>query len=293
MIHNTKIKTAQIEVTPQQAIHWLEKNTHNRPLTQSAVDRYARDMATGRWTFNHQGIAIADDHTIIDGQHRLWAVIESKTTIPMMVTTGLHISVQDSIDGGLVRSARDVLVLREGAKVENLHLGIARILARQCGAEIPTRGEVIDCYKLHQAKVDQSVQLFPHRARHIRTATVLTVFARSLYTQDASDVARFARILSDGLRSDDEDEPQRRDDNALLLRKFLRGETTQRCLRPTVPEAYFKTERALRAYLDGDRLKTLYAANEEMFPLPSEGKVIPAHIRRAQLQRAALKKKTA
>jgi len=290
-----KIKTMHMPVSPQQAMHWLEKNQHNRPLTQSVVDRYARDMLMGRWKLTHQGIAIADDHTIIDGQHRLWAIIEAKLTVIMQVTTGLPLSSQDAIDGGLSRSARDVLALREGIKMETLHMGVSRMIARQLGAEVPTRTEIIDCFLQHRERIEQAIQMFPHRARYIRTATIGTVITRAIYTQDATDVARFCRILANGLRSDD-DEPQRKDDNALLLRKFITGETSAqlgRCLRPTANDVYFKTERALRAYLDGDRIKSLYAASEELFLLPTEHKKPTAnsHSRRAQLQRAAARLK--
>jgi hypothetical protein len=268
-----KIKTVQTPVTPQMAMAWLEKNTHNRPVSQGQVDRYARDMAMGRWRITHQGIAISDVGTVIDGQHRLWAVIESQRTVIMQVTTGLPLDTQEAIDGGLGRSARDVIALRDGEKLETIHMGVARLLARQItGIDSPTRQEIIDCFGVHRARIAQAVEMFPARVRYIRTATIATVITRALYTEDATDVARFVQILCDGVRADS-DEPQRRDDNALLLRKFVIGEHAHfsgRGLRPTAADIYYKTERALRAYLDRDRLKSLYAASEEMFRVPGE-----------------------
>lgn len=268
-----KIKTVQMPVTPQMAMMWLEKNNHNRELSQGQVNRYARDMMMGRWKITHQGIAIADTGAIIDGQHRLWAVIESKRTVIMQVTTGLPLETQEAIDGGLARSARDVVALRDGLNLETIHMGVARLLSRQLtSTDSPTRQEQIDCFNIHKDKILQAIAMFPSRVRHIRTSTVATVITRAIYTQPAVDIARFVQILSNGVRADNDD-PQRRDDNALLLRKFITGEAgnlNARGLRPSTWDIYYKTERALRAYLDNDRLKSLYAASEEMFRVPGE-----------------------
>lgn len=292
LVPTQKIKTVQMPVTPQMAMTWLEKNTHNRPVSQGTVNNYARDMAMGRWLITHQGIAIAADGRVIDGQHRLWAVIESKTTVIMQVTTGLPIETQEAIDGGMPRSARDVIALRDGVTLEGIHLGIARLLARQSGVERPTRGEVIDCFGIHRDKIKIAVDMFPSRARLVRTSTVGTVITRACYTENHEEIARFVQILADGVRADDAD-PERRDDNALLLRKFITGEGSGRLnyLRPKVTDVYFKTERALRAYLDGDRLRTLYAASNELFRLPGEApKPGAKEVRRLQVKASAKRK---
>jgi len=64
-----------MDITPSQAFAWLEGNTHNRPLDQAHVERLARDMKAGRWRLT----------LLVDGQHRLWAVIEADVTVPMRV----------------------------------------------------------------------------------------------------------------------------------------------------------------------------------------------------------------
>ena len=69
-----------MEVGPDLAARWLDGNTHNRPLKQTLVDRFVRDMQAGRWRLTHQGIAFDADGMLIDGQHRLWAIVISATS---------------------------------------------------------------------------------------------------------------------------------------------------------------------------------------------------------------------
>lgn len=62
----------------------------------------AKDMREGHWDTTHQGIAIATDGTLVDGQHRLMAVVESGVTVRMNVTFNAPKS--QHIDSGNCRS---------------------------------------------------------------------------------------------------------------------------------------------------------------------------------------------
>lgn len=76
------VRTEWKVVTPAMATKWLEEgNTHNRKVRDSVVMRYAADMKAGRWKQTHQGIAFNGDGTLLDGQHRLFAIIEADTEV--------------------------------------------------------------------------------------------------------------------------------------------------------------------------------------------------------------------
>lgn len=74
------------EISPEQAKKWLEKNDNNRNINYAKVKKMAKDMKEGHWDTTHQGIAIASDGTLVDGQHRLLAIVESGVTVRMNVT---------------------------------------------------------------------------------------------------------------------------------------------------------------------------------------------------------------
>lgn len=100
-------------VTPEIAAQWLETiNTNNRPVRESRVNRYARDMVRGDWTPNGDTIKLARDGTLLDGQHRLWAIVMSNTTQPMLVATNVDPMAMRTIDTGAPRTFADVLRIR-------------------------------------------------------------------------------------------------------------------------------------------------------------------------------------
>ncbi|MFI8278556.1 hypothetical protein ACIGBH_27520 [Streptomyces sp. NPDC085929] len=111
----TTIPATSVEiltVTPGMAREWLKQNDHNRLIRPRAVTDYARDMAAGAWLMNGEAIKRAADGTLLDGQHRLLAVIESGTAVSMLVITGLPVTTQETMDSGRKRNAGDALTLR-------------------------------------------------------------------------------------------------------------------------------------------------------------------------------------
>ncbi|MFJ2882393.1 hypothetical protein ACIQGT_14260 [Streptomyces sp. NPDC093108] len=105
-----------ITVTPALAAEWLRHNTHNRNLRTRRVTDYARDMVAGRWHLNGEAIKFAGDHmnggVVLDGQHRLRAVIEAGADVMMVVVSGLPMETQETMDMGVKRTTADVLGLR-------------------------------------------------------------------------------------------------------------------------------------------------------------------------------------
>lgn len=78
------------------------KNDNNRNINYAKVKKMAKDMKEGHWDTTHQGIAIASDGTLVDGQHRLLAIVESGVTVRMNVT--FNASKSQHIDSGNSRS---------------------------------------------------------------------------------------------------------------------------------------------------------------------------------------------
>lgn len=107
-----KIIAKLVEVTPDLAAEWLEMNTMNRNISQTTVKRYALAMLAGEWQQNGQTITIAEDGTVLDGQHRLWAVIEAGVTVTFLVVFNVSKDAIATIDSGVTRTFRHVLQIK-------------------------------------------------------------------------------------------------------------------------------------------------------------------------------------
>ncbi|MDG4796195.1 hypothetical protein [Micromonospora sp. WMMD1082] len=100
-----------IAITPAMAEQWLGKNLHNRNVRPRVVELYARDMAAGAWELNGEAIKFAVDGTLLDGQHRLHAIVKAASTVPALVIRGLPRETQTTMDTGAKRTSGDALAL--------------------------------------------------------------------------------------------------------------------------------------------------------------------------------------
>lgn len=108
-LFNTITMTRILQVTPAMAKKWLEGNTMNRRLDKNRVRDFSNLMAAGKFYLNGDTIRFADDGTLLDGQHRLAAVVFAGITVTMEIREGLSKYVMPTIDVGTKRSSADIL----------------------------------------------------------------------------------------------------------------------------------------------------------------------------------------
>jgi hypothetical protein len=113
-------------ITPAYAATLLRGNTDNRRPDRNRVKKYASEMQAGRWKMTHQAVAVAADGRIVDGQHRLMAIVESGQAIDMLVAHNADPATFGVVDQGKVRSGSDVFTIG-GLKGPNIS-AIARLV---------------------------------------------------------------------------------------------------------------------------------------------------------------------
>lgn len=152
-----------MNVSPVIAAKLLSLNTRNRPKRKKDSDDWANQIVAGKWLTTHQGVALDRNMIILDGQHRLEAIVESGETVRMPVCVGLAPEVFDVIDTGRKRSAADVLAMRGETSVYNLAATTRLIYAYDHGL-IGRRGSPILGHN------DELIAYFNDRATEIRDA---------------------------------------------------------------------------------------------------------------------------
>lgn len=174
-----------VEVTPTMAARWLKSNFRNRPVAEDVVKAYARDMATQRWMPTHQGIAFNEQDQLIDGQHRLHAIIKCGLTVRMMVTFGLPVQIagtemttMDCVDRGRTRTVADQLKIQHGFKQGTVIASVTASLAFLCVGERVRRlsvGQTLDIYRLFQPAMEWILAARSKEAG-LKSAGVLAAF---------------------------------------------------------------------------------------------------------------------
>ena len=104
-----------VEVGPDLAEEWLQRNRRNRRIRDERVERYAEQITGGEWMLSPDAIAFDYNGKLINGQHRLKAIIKAEMPARFMVATGLQPGAFKISDVGVKRTGGDILRI-EGFK---------------------------------------------------------------------------------------------------------------------------------------------------------------------------------
>lgn len=97
-------------VTPEKAKQLLaSSNFDNRKLRLGTVQKYASTMANGAWRTSPETLIVAETGRLLNGQHRLHAIVQSGVACTFLFVRGVDESVYGVLDRGAMRSAADAL----------------------------------------------------------------------------------------------------------------------------------------------------------------------------------------
>lgn len=111
-------------------MQWLdETNKNNRKVRQQWVDQLADDMIAGRWRGqNGEAIRFDTEGRLVDGQHRLWACVQSGTAFETLLVTGVDIEDYKTIGIGTKKGLVDFLGPVYGEKNPTLYAAALRLV---------------------------------------------------------------------------------------------------------------------------------------------------------------------
>lgn len=110
-----EVDGAVLTITPELARKMLTYNTHNRLVRPRVVEKLAADITEGRYSYNGTTVKFSVEGVLLDGQHRLHAVIESGIAVPCLVVWNLPSEAQETTDKGGKRWLQHIL-RRRGEK---------------------------------------------------------------------------------------------------------------------------------------------------------------------------------
>ena len=109
IINPTGMYFKVVIMTPEMAASILETNERNRTPNRDKLAKLVYDIKQGYFELTHQAIALDVNGKLIDGQHRLKAVVESGMCAPMVVAFNAPTSV--NMDIGTKRTMKQALYM--------------------------------------------------------------------------------------------------------------------------------------------------------------------------------------
>jgi hypothetical protein len=253
-------------ITPRKAADWLKRNINNRPMSEKFVQRLADAMTASQWQVNGDPIRFDSSGDLIDGQHRLTAVIKSGVSIESWVLRGVESTAFDTIDKGHVRTNGDVLA-RRGEKYYNILAAAASLLFRyDAGVSLeygrngtPRPDELDDILQKHGDRLRSACEFAVHNKSPLIPASevsFLVAVCDKLYGREAT-CAFWSKVISA--------EDLRRGSPEHLLHKRLTESLTgnTRLLKKARMAICVK---AFNAYMAGQQIKCLKFIDGEDFP---------------------------
>ena len=145
----TKVET----ISPNTAIMYLKHAGKNRKLSEKKMMDYAKQMTDGEWVLNGEPIIFGKSGNLIDGQHRLRAVVYANATVQMLVVRGINDEYFDSIDSGKSRTLRDVFSCKDIANSQ-LVSSVVSCFFRDYSRTTTSRKKMLEIYHRHAQTFD-------------------------------------------------------------------------------------------------------------------------------------------
>jgi hypothetical protein len=165
------MKPQIMTITPSVAEAFLQHNTDNRKKRGWWVSGLANMIKRGEWIPTHQGVAFAKSGKLLDGQHRLEAIIEAGIPVEMLVVTDVRDDAYKVLDNGVKRTMADLT----GMNVKTSE--VCRVLARLAygGDTINSADQILEIYNTGVGEVhDNLIEFCGKNLKVLSSAPVRT-----------------------------------------------------------------------------------------------------------------------
>lgn len=175
------MKIEQEVITPEIAKEMLKKNLpYNRAISKRTVDLFVSDMKAGLWYEDTAAtIAISEKGYLLDGQHRLTALVQYGKPLCMLVARDVNEAAFEYIDNGKVREPWQFM---DGPQVKNRQ-AMAKFLCsldKECdlsksarGTITLTRQEILKYEKDHSDEIYDAVSVGARMREHVGMGSVM------------------------------------------------------------------------------------------------------------------------
>lgn len=132
-------------VSPELAGMWLDRNFQGqRNLSPRTSNKYGAEMLGRQWLFTGDPIRFNREGKLIDGQHRLTAIVDSGETQLLLIIEGLDHDTMAAIDSGRRRSYPDFLRMQGVTNYISVAALVLRMWHWEHGNYLPRVTRIVD-----------------------------------------------------------------------------------------------------------------------------------------------------
>lgn len=196
------------DITPEDAAEMLTHNIGNRNISLKALQSYSRDLVKGYWKANGVSIIFNDAGTLIDGQHRLTAVVKTGLILSDSIIVTVPESQGSGIDQGKRRSARDQAKMQGlSGYIYNSNTVISTvkelIIHGKGTTANPTNDEIFEFMKSHEEECEfirYNLECKCTNTAGLKNSTLFSVVLAALLSgEDIAKLERFCYIYTTGM----------------------------------------------------------------------------------------------
>lgn len=265
-IKNPPADTVTIACGPSEAEAIMEWNTRNRGTSKGTVRRYAEFMKRQAWRYTRVPVIFSNER-LIDGQHRIQAIIESGAVVRLDLAFGADDDAFYDIDRGLKRTTGHIFSIN-GVGDYNVAAAATNIIVAydrgslgtalaKTGSSLRPEDLYIEYLKLASLPHSLTIGRLFQRNRGIASVSLMTAmhYVCSRFAKGQAD--EFFTKLATG-------ESIRKSDPVYLLRKNLLEQSVSEKFTGAAIAAM--TIKAWNATRDGKPAKLLRLSSNEKFP---------------------------
>ena len=250
-------------VSPRQAKIYLASMARNRNISDPYVKQYARDMLAGAWREMGDPIRFNEQGQLIDGQHRLQAVIRSGKTIAFTILRNVPDEWMALIDTGRTRSISNVLQI-QGVKNAALlaaatrWLHVAKLGLRDRTVIKLSTSEQLSMLERHPKLAQSAHKVYGSKGMTTSMLTAIHYIGAELLGHEERADA-FARVFTHGMPFWRENDP------ALLWREKLLKERAEARKKMTPSMVWNGSVYVWNNFVKGHSLKIIKVPEKIMY----------------------------
>lgn len=257
----TKIESSVETITPEVAKKYLERNVNNRNVSKDRVAIYARDILAGNWTAG-SSIGFFENGDLADGQHRLLAVVTANVPAVFVVVRNLPCESKLNHNSGMSQTVANSIKMYSGQdEVYGVRVSQSSAFVRTLveievsqKACLMSPSELIAKMNLVADALSFIAPYVRRKHKGISASAVWAAIIPAFYVADKSKLATFCEVFTGKRNAIDACE-------SMVMRFATVMITSGHVGFASRLEAFMKTQRCIKAFMEGQSLTRFYAGD--------------------------------